>query len=335
MGVIALTIVRTQLQPLFSLLLLKMMLLRIMTMVLVVGVGLAERGTDHIVDMKRPCPNGFFYAGESTYRNLDKDKDSRSVFYEKGSSSPVYGCYKIEKDLPNWAEANQRCWDQDSQLISVDNAEEDKLIARHSFLKHFDEDGNEPDFSTIHVATSGVDLGQDDWTWFATGKPIDSNITEELTQTPNASGAQCLLVSWRQPSEDHDHHHHHHDDDDDAIVLKYSYGACMSKADFAVCEMRVYVQTWYVWFFNNWLQLLFLFSLVLLLISSCLTLQVWTSRPRQRPAVLTSEIPATANNNMMNPGNNKYVEKSKELLAKVVFYTPKKPEDKEKLTSAA
>merc|ERR1739848_426085 len=205
-----------------------------------------------------------------------------------------------------------------TQLISVDNAEEDKLIARHSFWKHFDEDEN--DFSKIpsQVATSGVDLGQDDWTWFATGKPINSNITENLAQTSNsnASGAQCLLVSWSQPAQDHDDDDHHHHDDD-SIVLMYGYGPCMTKADFAVCEMRVYVQTWYVWFFNNWLQLLFLFTLVLLIISSCLTLQVWTSRPRQRPAVLTSEIPATTTNNMMNPGNNKYVEKSKELLAKV------------------
>merc|ERR1719384_1266728 len=116
-------------------------------------------------------------------------------------------------------------------------------------------------------------------------------------------------------------------------VLSYSPHPCVDVTTAAVCEVRVYVQTWYVWFFNNWLQLLFLFTLVLLIISSCLTVQVWTSRPRQRPAVLTSEIPATTTNNMMNPGNNKYVEKSKELLAKVVFYTPKKPEDKEKLTA--
>ena len=35
-------------------------------------------------------------------------------------------------------------------------------------------------------------------------------------------------------------------------------------------------QVWYVWFTTNWLQILFLLTLVLLLVSSCVTFQVTT-----------------------------------------------------------
>ena len=35
-------------------------------------------------------------------------------------------------------------------------------------------------------------------------------------------------------------------------------------------------QVWYVWFTTNWLQILFLLTLVLLLVSSCVTFQVQT-----------------------------------------------------------
>ena len=35
-------------------------------------------------------------------------------------------------------------------------------------------------------------------------------------------------------------------------------------------------QVWYVWFTTNWLQILFLLTLVLLLVSSCVTFQVRT-----------------------------------------------------------
>ena len=36
------------------------------------------------------------------------------------------------------------------------------------------------------------------------------------------------------------------------------------------------MQVWYVWFTTNWLQILFLLTLVLLLVSSCVTFQVTT-----------------------------------------------------------
>ena len=39
---------------------------------------------------------------------------------------------------------------------------------------------------------------------------------------------------------------------------------------------RIPLQVWYVWFTTNWLQILFLLTLVLLLVSSCVTFQVTT-----------------------------------------------------------
>ena len=39
-------------------------------------------------------------------------------------------------------------------------------------------------------------------------------------------------------------------------------------------QVRVYTQTWYYWATANWLQILFCLTLVLLIISSCVTVSV-------------------------------------------------------------
>ena len=39
-------------------------------------------------------------------------------------------------------------------------------------------------------------------------------------------------------------------------------------------QVRVYTQTWWYWTTTNWLSILFLFTLVLLIISACVTVQV-------------------------------------------------------------
>ena len=72
------------------------------------------------------------------------------------------------------------------------------------------------------------------------------------------------------------------------VVLSYTAEHCTNNFTLAVCEVRVYeqviltvnstsllrfLQIWYVWFTTNWLQILFLLTLVLLLVSSCATFQ--------------------------------------------------------------
>ena len=57
--------------------------------------------------------------------------------------------------------------------------------------------------------------------------------------------------------------------------LLYSAVSCYASASPAVlCEVRVYTQTWWYWTTTNWLSILFLFTLVLLIISACVTVQV-------------------------------------------------------------
>ena len=77
------------------------------------------------------------------------------------------------------------------------------------------------------------------------------------------------------------------------VTLVYSPVACLGNFTTAICEVRVYEQVqfgrlapnvfialpqiWYVWFTTNWLQILFLLTLVMLLVSSCITFQVSSS----------------------------------------------------------
>jgi hypothetical protein len=302
---------------------------------------------EFIKDMQRLCPTDFFYAGETTYRGLNTDK-TKSYYYKKGEASPDYSCYSIISGELDWIKANKECEDKESQLISVNNEKEDLLLSRHQFWKMFKtQDGEtlgDDDFDKIpnNVMTSGVDLGDQTWTWFGAGTPINKNITIDLPN-PSTSGAQCLLLSWSKPNNttrDNGSSEAEDEDDDDektsfTPVLIYSSVPCVTrKAEtVAVCEVRVYVQTWYVWFYGNWLQLLFLFTLILLIISACLTLQVWIARPARRRPTPPITVADTATTN--NKQYNKYMDKGKEILAKVVFYSPKKTEDKEKLTSTA
>merc|ERR1719260_525482 len=69
------------------------------------------------------------------------------------------------------------------------------------------------------------------------------------------------------------------------VVLEYNVVPCVNEIATSICEVRVYEQVWYVWFTTNWLQILFLLTLVLLLVSSCVTFQIWVSRPSRRARV--------------------------------------------------
>lgn len=129
-----------------------------------------------------------------------------------------------------------------------------------------------------------------------------------------------------------------------SVALEYSAVACVATFTLAVCEVRVYEQTWYVWFTTNWLQILFLLTLVLLLVSSCVTFQIWVSRPSRRaprsprspdspPAYSLREKAHQPTKARLATDAAKYMEKGKDIMAKVVFY--RKPEDKQRLQAEA
>merc|ERR1719320_1028069 len=79
----------------------------------------------------------------------------------------------------------------------------------------------------------------------------------------------------------------------------------------------------------------------LLIVSSCVTVQIYSSRPSNRNQRRSAEIPASPppyspqdlTMTTTTKAPNKYKEKGKELLAKVVFY--RQADDKQKLTTNA
>merc|ERR1712241_1132138 len=87
-------------------------------------------------------------------------------------------------------------------------------------------------------------------------------------QTDNSTNTQCLLLSWRN--------------NENSSELYYSSQDCLAPASNILCEVRVYTQTWYYWATANWLQILFCLTLVLLILSTCVTVSMYGTSPRSR-----------------------------------------------------
>jgi len=270
-----------------------------------------------VQDQQRECPYGFFYAGEVEI------PVTRGEVWSKGETSPIYSCYSIQNEEMDWVTANQRCFENKGQLLSVNNFQEEDILTGEMFLEQLHSNSTT---ATNGVLTSGISLTAGDWTWFGAGEKVSNDDIIEMVNEGNdtiSDDTLCLLISWENDNKN----------------LSYSAAPCANSAPTAVCEVRVFTQTWYVWFTTNWLQILFLFTLVLLIISSCVTVQIYSSRPRRpRGQAEPSSMPPpyTPHDVTMTKTNktpNKYAEKGKELLAKVVFY--RQPEDKEKLTTNA
>jgi len=283
-----------------------MMLLMIFLSPLVQGV--------EVTDENRECPDGFFYAGEVP-------EVTKGEVWSKGETSPVYSCYSIVRESLDWVAASQKCFEQKGQLLSINNNQEEAILTGGIFMNYLQETAGE-------VLTSGISLQEGNWTWFGAGEMIDDHITTELDNNEtNSSDTQCLVVTWAA--------------EENGANLTYSASPCMAEYTMAVCEVRVYTQTWYVWATTNWLQILFLFTLVLLIVSSCVTVQIYSSRPSNRNQRRSAEIPASPppyspqdlTMTTTTKAPNKYKEKGKELLAKVVFY--RQADDKQKLTTNA
>jgi len=272
---------------------------------------------DLIKDYNRACPSGFSYLGEVDAEHFGKD------FWTQGERTPTYSCYSLHQGPFDWTAASQKCFDQEAQLISVNNPFEENILTTNKTREWFDnvwpEDG---------VITSGISFKAGDWVWFGAGEEVDSyNITVEEEDTNNTD-TKCIKISW----------------DEDQDMLIYTAVPCADQHDVAMCEVRVYTQTWYYWATTNWLSILFMFTLILLILTSCVTVQMYTSRPKQRmqrqsmsdagvtnlPPPYTPHDTMTSNTNSGTRGSNKYTEKGKEMLAKIVFY--KQSDDKQKLT---
>jgi len=272
-----------------------------------------------VYDEKRDCPSGFRYAGEVP------EVATRGEIWQKGETSPVYSCYSIKEEDMDWVTANQRCFEDKGQLLSVNNFHEEAILKGDMFWRNIlKQDTAQGNISTVW--TSGISLKKENWTWFGAGEAIDASIADEIV-TSDSDDTQCVLITWNKG--------------ENGTELEYQALPCGDAYPRAVCEVRVYTQTWYVWATTNWLQILFLFTLVLFIISSCVTVQIYTSRPGSRNQRRVTEMSVTpppysphdVTMTTSTKAPNKYAEKGKELLAKVVFY--RKPEDKQKLTTNA
>lgn len=288
-----------------------------------------------VEDNGRACPEGYFYGGEVTKAVLTSDQ-----VWEAGPRSPVYSCYRIlELDEPetfDWVNATKKCGKYDGQLLSVNNYEETSVLTGELFLTAaFGKEGEwDKSLPRDKFFTSGISLAEGKWAWFGAGNTEDSQVdpsmTEGTTSPPTINGTSCLAVSFEGNTS--------------TVTLKYTVIPCLDTLTATVCEVRVYEQVWYVWFTTNWLQILFLLTLVMLLISTCLTFQIWVTRPSRRAGATgrpSSSPPAYTvreehsqihSKGMLASAADRYTEKGKELMAKVVFY--RKPEDKQRLSTA-
>jgi len=290
-----------------------------------------------VEDKDGDCPPGYFYGGEV----LGHGHDTRGQHWEKGPASPVYSCYRrlhTSSTGWDWVNASRQCTDSQGELLSVNNYEETVVLTGELFLRNLvkevmgqTENWKEEDLPS-NVVTSGISLQKDQWIWFGAGKSenslIDPDITKDFDTNPEFTS--CLSLTFTRTSEG-------------PVSLSYSPLPCVHNFTQAICEVRVYEQIWYVWFTTNWLQILFLLTLILLLFSSCVTFQIWVSRPSRRtpPPSPPSQPPAYSPRDpghqsakgRMEAAAERYAEKGKEILAKVVFY--RKPEDKQRIMTEA
>ena len=145
-----------------------------------------------------------------------------------------------------------RCSESDGEIVSVNNYGEKSVLSGQMALDALP--------ASESILTSGISLGQDSWTWFGAGENItDTDLLSELP-AENSTNTQCLVLSWRSS--------------ENSTEVFYSSQDCLAPASNILCEVRVYTQTWYYWATANWLQILFCLTLVLLILSTCVTVSV-------------------------------------------------------------
>merc|ERR1712088_716838 len=307
---------------------------------------------NNIVDEHRACPDGYFYGGE-----IEQSKAERDMVVEKGDTSPTYSCYSVHtwnNDLVNnWINATQRCSDEEGaagELLSVNNVGESQILTSDLFLTAaFGKDKNGIVKLPQTTFTSGISLSHGEWTWFGAGKEenstVDDSIANQVSEaSDNSNGTTgftpCLAVTFvNKPAGLNS------STGETYVALEFAAVPCVNNITTTICEVRVYEQVWYVCFTTNWLQILFLLTLVLLLVSSCVTFQIWVGRPNRRPrgtiprpsdappAYSVREEQSQTTKARLAAAAEKYTEKGKDIMAKVVYY--RKPEDKQRLATDA
>jgi len=260
----------------------------------------------------------------------------------------------------NWINATQRCSDEEGasgELLSVNNVGEAQILTSDLFLTAAF--GKHPNGSVKlpqTTFTSGISLAPGDWTWFGAGKEenstVDGSIANQVNSNSSATAlavnstaglgsagfTHCLAVTFVNKQVNSS-------TEETYVALEFAAVPCVNNITTTICEVRVYEQVWYVWFTTNWLQILFLLTLVLLLVSSCVTFQIWVSRPNRRPrgtiprpsdappAYSVREEQPQTTKARLSAAAGKYTEKGKDIMAKVVYY--RKPEDKQRLATDA
>jgi len=269
-----------------------------------------------IKDHERACPEGFFYAGEADYEDLDL---TRSQVWEKGPKSPIYSCYQFIEDSLSFAGGSIKCNDLKGQLVSVNDVLESDIIISTLFTDNFS-DEMESNLTTYTetepVWTSGINLGADAWTWLGTDEAIEDEIVETLNiNTSASSAANCITMRWRK--------------EQNSTVVVYSTASCTELYTNALCEVKVYTQYWYVWAYANWLQILFFFTMGVLLLSTCCMFQALflrrSSTVTRRPVLHAAPPPYTPTPSPVysdpTPSKvTKYTQKGKDILAKVTIF---------------
>jgi len=287
------------------------------TKILIFSLLLQTLSALEVYDGRRKCPSGYNYYGEVDISDLP----TRDHWLE-GPRSPTYSCYRQHQGSMDWIAAYQRCSESEGELLSVDNFGEEAVLTGELAMRDL--------LTNQTLLTSGISLAQESWAWFGAGENISDTDILGMLETTNSSNTQCVWLDWTRTA-------------DGNFSLSYSSLDCMAPSTTVICEVRVYTQTWYYWATANWLQILFCLTLVLLIISSCVTVSMYSSSPRSRRSStrattrasteLSSSPPPYTPHDTNTKASNKYAEKGKELLAKIVFY--RQSEDKQKLTPEA
>lgn len=280
-----------------------------------------------VVNRDRACPEGFFYAGEPSALP-ENQKEERWQVWDKGPTSPVYSCYAFLKaEKMSFAGASLGCNQMSGQLVSINQILEEEILVGEEFIANFRHQDTQGDSNPkTPMLTSGLYLGEQNWTWFGADEPIAEDLVANWTvNSTQLTDTQCLTISWVSEKQG-----------DATIRLHYKPVSCLATFDNAICEVRVYTQTWYVWFYVNWLQILFFFTLTALILASCCIFQSWLFRPTRRqggvvqgqmnhvapPPPYTQYQQYAAPQNRASAAAANYVRKGREILAKVTFYKP-------------
>jgi len=302
--------------------------------------GYAFEHSDLIQNMGRECPEGFFYAGE-TIPNENSTQMSRNSMWVEGPASPIYSCYKFIKGMNTFAGASLQCNSIDgvtAQLVSVESRGEDDILRTQEFWERIPVEVRE-DLEESGALTSGIQLSASNWTWFGADVTIDDSLLvleNDMSDDDEAEGeVQCLVMRW-------DMKHNH-------VTLRFEQTPCGQEHILSLCEAHVYTQTWYVWFYSNWIQVLLFVAMLLLILSACCLFQALFFKTRVRsgqplpargarrcpqqnqrraslpPSYANAAQPpayvATVDESFINESPaDRYIRKGREIMAQVTFF---------------